>query len=91
MNKLNFRLIKAFDYFQRFNLNIRHKSKKQHIISDIFSRLIFVNIVAKSFANIAAKFFINEEKLNALFIAFLIKMNEIFRKRVINKYKTDLN
>ena len=27
-NKFNLRLIKAFDYFQRFNLNIRHKSNK---------------------------------------------------------------
>ena len=83
INKLNLRLIKILNYFQRFNLNIRHKSRKQHIISDVLSRLTFVNIVAKSFAN--------ENKLNILFIASLIKMNETFRKRVIDDYKNNLN
>ena len=89
INKLNLRLIRVSDYLQRFNLNIRHKLKKQHIISDILSRLIFVNIVAKSFTN--TKSFANENELNILFIASLMKMNEVFRKRITDDYKNDLN
>ena len=89
INKLNLRLIKVSNYFQRFNLNIRHKLKKQHIIFDVLSRLTFVNIVAKFFANI--KFLANKNKLNALFIVLLIKMNETFRKRIIDEYKSNLN
>ena len=82
-NKLNLRLVRVSDYLQRFNLNIRHKSKKQHIVFDVFSRLAFVNT--------AAKFFANENELNVLFTASLVKMNEAFRKRVIDDYKSDLN
>ena len=89
MNKLNLRLIRTFDYFQRFNLDIRHKSKQQHIIFDVFSRLTFVNIVAKFFINM--KLFANENELNALFIVSLMKINEVFRKRIIDDYKNDLN
>ena len=88
-NKLNLHLIKTFDYLQRFNFNIRHKSRKQHIISDVLSQLTFVNIVAKSFANI--KFFADENELNVLFIVSLMKMNEVFCKRIIDDYKNDLN
>ena len=81
--------MKTSNYFQHFNLNIRHKSKKQYIISDVLSRSTFVNIVAKFFAN--TKSFINENELNILFIVSLIKMNKVFRKRIIDDYKNDLN
>ena len=81
--------MKTSNYFQHFNLNIRHKSKKQYIISDVLSRSTFVNIVAKFFAN--TKSFINENELNILFIVSLIKMNKVFRKRIIDDYKSDLN
>ena len=91
MNKLNFCLIKTFDYFQRFNLNIRHKSEKQYIISDVLSQLTFANIIAKFLTNIIAKFFANKNELNVLFIISLIEINEVFRKRIINDYKNDLN
>ena len=37
-DKLNFRLIKVSEYIQRFNLIIRHKSEKKHIISNVFFR-----------------------------------------------------
>ena len=43
-NKLNLRLIKAFDYVQRFNLKIRHKFEIQHVIFDAFSRFANFNI-----------------------------------------------
>ena len=86
-NKFNLRLIKAFDYLQRFNLNIRHKSNKQHIVFDALFRLTSTNIT-KMFHN--EKFFANDE-LDVLFIAFLIKMNDEFRNKIFNDYQTDLN
>ena len=43
-NKLNLRLIKAFDYVQRFNLKIRHKFETQYVIFDVFSRFASFNI-----------------------------------------------
>ena len=43
-NKLNLRLIKTFDYVQRFNLKIRYKFEIQHVIFDVFSRFASFNI-----------------------------------------------
>ena len=73
-NKFNHRLIKTFDYFQRFNLNIRYKSNKQHIVFDVLFKLTSTNII-KIFYN--KKSFANDE-FNVFFIASLIKMNDEF-------------
>ena len=86
IDKLNLRLMRVSNYIQRFNLNIRHKFEKQHIVFDALSRLVTDNalesILRKSFA---------EEELDALFIMSLIKMNADFKQRILNDYKTDLN
>ena len=87
MNKFNLRLIRAFDYFQRFNLNICHKSNKQYIVFDALFKLTSTNIT-KMFHN--EKFSANDE-LDALFIAFLIKINDEFRNKIFNNYQTDFN
>ena len=86
-NKFNLRLIRAFDYFQRFNLNIRHKLNKQHIVFDALLKLTSTNIT-KMLHN--EKFFANDE-LDVFFIAFLIKMNDEFRDKIFNNYQTDFN
>ena len=107
IDKLNFQLMRVFDYLQRFNLNIRHKSNKQHIISDVFSRLTFDNDnLQKLFANdklnafhVSSKKTFAEEAYTSEktfadmmhFITFLIKMNSEFKSRILNEYKTDLN
>ena len=70
IDKLNFRLIKTFDYIQRFNLKIRYKSNKQHIVSNILFKLINVNI--NSFNH-------NKNEFDILFIVSLIKMNFVFK------------
>ena len=41
IDKFNLRLIKTFEYIQRFNLIIKHKSKKRHIILNVLSKLKF--------------------------------------------------
>ncbi len=42
-DKLNFRLIWASEYLQKFNIEIRHKPGKQHIVPDALSRLASIN------------------------------------------------
>ena len=43
INKLNFRLIKIFQYLLSFNLIIRYKINKLNVISNAFSRLSKTN------------------------------------------------
>ena len=85
INKLKFRFVRASNYIQRFNLNIKHKFEKQHIISNALSRFVNVNI------NRSLKKIVNEKKLNAFFIASLIKINLNFKNRIIVDYKFDFN
>ena len=78
IDKFNLRFVRASNYIQRFNLDIRHKSDKQHIVSDALSRLIsFNDNIKKSF---------DENELNALFITTLIEMKKVFRNRLLKDY-----
>ena len=85
IDKLNLRLVRASNYIQRFNLDIRHKSNKQHIVSDVLSRLVSDNINASVIRNF------DENELDALFTISLIEMKKDFRNRILDDYKTDLN
>ena len=82
-NKLNLRLIKTSNYIQRFDLEIRHKLEKQHIIFDAFSRLTNTNIKSRIFDE--------NNELNVLFITILIEIEKVFRNKFIVDYKSDLN
>ena len=82
IDKLNFRLVKTFDYIQRFELKIRHKSDKQHIVFDALFRLVNTNIDVAS---------IDESELDVLFIIILVQMKKDFRRKLIANYITDLN
>ena len=84
-NKLNLRFVRVSNYIQRFNLNIKHKSEKQHVISNALSRFVSANI------NRSLKKVVDEKELNVLFIASLIKMNSNFKSRIIVDYKFNLN
>ena len=81
IDKFNLRLIKAFDYIQRFEIELRHKSNKQHIVSDVLSRLININTNTISEKN----------ELNALFTIAFVKMKEDFRQKFVVDYNIDLN
>ena len=85
IDKLNLRLVRASDYIQRFNLDIRHKSDKQHIVFDVLSRLVSDNINASMTRNF------DESELDALFTISLIEMKKDFRNRIFDDYKIDLN
>ena len=81
IDKLNLRLIKIFDYIQRFELEIRYKSNKQHIVFDALFKLINTNIDTA----------FEKNELNALFITILMKVEKIFFKKIIKNYFIDLN
>ena len=82
-NKLNLRLIKTFDYVQRFNWKIRYKFKTQHVIFDVFSRFANFNI------EIQLQNYKNE--FNVLFIVILIKINNDFRFRILKNYQKKIH
>lgn len=81
-DKLNLRLVRASDYIQRFNLEIRHKPGAQHIIPDALSRLSSLNIDEKRRQD-------DEGELDALFTTTLIEMEEAFRNRLLDGYRND--
>ena len=81
-DKLNLRLVRASDYIQRFNLEIRHKPGKQHIVPDALSRLASANTNPPRH---------DEGELDALFTASLVEMDSAFKQRILDGYKTDLN
>lgn len=66
IDKLNLRLVRAFDYLQRFNFDFYYKLNKQHIVLNVLFKLTSTNI----FKNNS---FIDDE-LDTPFIAFLVKM-----------------
>ena len=80
-DKLNLRLVRASDYIQRFNLDIRHKFGKQHIVSDALFRLVSDNINALD----------HDGELDALFTVSLVEMDSDFKQRILDGYKLDLN
>ena len=43
VDKLNLRLIRAFIYLSQFQLNIKYRFDKKHVIFDVLSRLSFDN------------------------------------------------
>ena len=78
-DKLNLRLVRASNYIQRFELVIKHKSNKLHLVSNALFRL-------STNATIATKMLLQNEELDVFFTAFLIKMISKFRKKLIEEY-----
>ena len=82
-DKLNLRLVRAFEYIQKFDLTIRHKSNKLHFVSNALSRLSVANIsITKTFN----QDFNNDDELNVLFVAFMTKMTLEFKERLLHEY-----
>lgn len=83
-DKFNLRLIRASDYIQRFDLDIRHKSEKLHIVFDALSRLFISDAISKP-ARIDYDEF-DALHVKVMFTAFLIEIDDNFRKRIIDEY-----
>ena len=82
IDKFNFRLVRTSDYIQRFELKIRHKFDKQHIVLDALFRLVNTNIDVAS---------TDENELNVFFIIAFVQMKKNFRRKFIANYTTDFN
>ena len=67
IDKLNLWLMRAFDYIQRFNLDIKYKLDKQYVMSNILFKLVNDNI--NSLVNV------DENEFDALFTISLIEIN----------------
>jgi hypothetical protein len=80
IDRLNLRLIRVFEYIQRFNIIIRHKSNKQHIVPDVLSRLVSEN----------DEFVSNSKELDTLFIIILIETKSSFKFKLVHEYSTNL-
>ena len=59
--------MRAFDYIQRFNLDIKYKLDKQYVMSNILFKLVNDNI--NSLVNV------DENEFDALFTISLIEIN----------------
>ena len=81
-DKLNLRLIRIFEYIQRFFLIIRHKSKRFYVIFDVLSRLF---ISKKSLSS--TDFSHNDDELDMLFIVSMIEINSDFKTKIIESYQ----
>jgi hypothetical protein len=80
-DKLNLRLIKVVMYLSQFELDVRHKSERDHVISDALFRL-------SSFDSSTEKISNTLENVDA-YVEIMIKMSSSFKNRLIEEYKTD--
>lgn len=74
IDKFNFCLIRILEYILRFNLIIKHKSKKKHIMSNFLSNLKFSK----------PNFDFERKKLNALTIFISEKQSFVFENQTFN-------
>jgi hypothetical protein len=84
-NKLNLRLVRAEMYLSQFDLNIQHKSDRDHVILDALSRL-------SSFENTNSEELTKNQEHDTLedinvYAKTLIEMFSAFKIRLIEVYK----
>jgi hypothetical protein len=80
-NKLNLRLVKVDIYLSQFDLNVRHKSDRDHVISNALFRLSFFDSSVEEFTNTL--------KNVEVYARILIEMSLAFKTRLIKVYKSD--
>ena len=81
--RLNLRLVRASQYLQRFELDMRHKPGKSNVIPDALSRLSSTND-----SNVPH----GHSELDALHYAYtttLVEMSDDFKQRIVEGYDTD--
>ena len=81
-DKLNLRLVRASEYLQRFDLDIRYKPGKQHIVPDALSRLSNAGTSTSDRS---------EAELDALYAytTSLVELDEQFKTKLREGYKLD--
>ena len=94
-DKLNLRLVRASDYIQRFDLDIRHKPGRTHIVPDALSRLASLNTSESSTeGELDALFTLtgadtSHPEIDVLFTCSLVEMDAAFRQKILNGYKAE--
>ena len=80
----NIRFVRVFQYLSQFSLNVRHKSRKDNIISDALFRLSNTDVVSFEKENYS--------EFDALYVynTTLIKISKNFSDRIVQKYINDL-
>ena len=78
-------MIRAFLYLSQYRLDVQHKSKKQYIVFDAFSRLFFNVDVDKKISNSNLNEF--ENILDIIYYVTLIKMFDDFKSRLKKIYR----
>ena len=84
IDKLNLRLVRASEFFSRFDFDIRHKFDKKHVVFDALSRLSNVNFETS---------LKSKDELDVLHIyqaiVSLIHLNDEFRNKILDDYDND--
>ena len=83
INKINLRLMRAFDYLQRFEFIIRYKFGKQHVVLNVLSRLKnnYTNFTAFEVdeLNVLIVYFNYASIIIYCFIIYLIEISTNFK------------
>jgi hypothetical protein len=83
-NKLNSRLVRVDMYLSQFNLDIKHKSERNHVISNALSRLSSWNDDEEKITKNSNNNILND--INT-YCKILIKMSSKFKNRFVQDYK----
>ncbi len=94
-NKLNFHFVKANMYLSQFDLNVRHKIDRDHVIFDALFRLSFFDSekISEEITEEIAKDIIKKKndilKNVNVYVEILVKMFLTFKTRLIQTYEID--
>lgn len=80
--RINLRLVRTSQFLQQFRLDVRHKSGKEHIVSDALSRLASTNVGCSN---------LSHSELDALFTynATLVEIHPGLISRILAGYEDD--
>ena len=99
-NKLNFHLIRVFQYLSRLNISLRHKTEKANMVFNVLSKLKNVQLNENNKENIFENLYNNSVSLNELkktgllfeqtitmYTDTLMKFSQDFKKKLIETYE----
>ena len=81
IDKFNLKLIKAFAYLSQFNFDVRYKSKRINIVSNVLSRFSTKKVLKQ----LSTDCF-----LTKIFQIFLMIMSNVFKNRLVSKYVSNI-
>jgi hypothetical protein len=91
-NKLNMKLIRAFMYLSQFRLNIKHRSEKSNIVSDVLNRLSmkknrsFYEALNLNLDHIQSNMKSSKNDRTYVYVTILMKMFKDFRFKIKRRY-----